>query len=84
MLRAVGNPVAVNPDVSLFRAAKARRWPVEDWSRTQGTPGSWCPRGSPLMLALELYRSVPGTSRPGPSATGCPACWPVRSRRSGW
>ena len=61
MLRAVGNPVAVNPDVALFRAAEARRWPVEDWARTAGTPADPGPRaGRPerLMLALELYRSV--------------------------
>jgi HAD superfamily hydrolase (TIGR01490 family) len=33
LLRAVGNPVAVNPDVSLFRVARRRRWPIEDWKR---------------------------------------------------
>jgi alcohol-forming fatty acyl-CoA reductase len=38
LLRAVGHPVAVNPDVALFRVAKARRWPVEDWRRATGTP----------------------------------------------
>jgi HAD superfamily hydrolase (TIGR01490 family) len=38
LLRAVGNPVAVNPDVALFRVARARRWPVEDWRRSRGTP----------------------------------------------
>jgi alcohol-forming fatty acyl-CoA reductase len=38
LLRAVGNPVAVNPDVALFRVARKRRWPVEDWSRAGGTP----------------------------------------------
>jgi HAD superfamily hydrolase (TIGR01490 family) len=46
MLRAVGNPVAVNPDVSLLRAAKARRWPVEDWARTRGTPRILVPEGA--------------------------------------
>jgi fatty acyl-CoA reductase len=34
----VGNPVAVNPDVALFRVARKRRWPVEDWRRVGGTP----------------------------------------------
>ena len=34
MLRAVGKPTAVSPDVPLYRAARAARWPVETW----GTP----------------------------------------------
>lgn len=38
MLRAVGNPVAVNPDVDLFRVARRRRWPIEEWRRSGGTP----------------------------------------------
>ena len=38
LLRAVGNPVAVNPDVALFRVAKKRRWPVEEWRHSNGTP----------------------------------------------
>lgn len=32
MLRAVGRPTAVSPDVPLYRAARAARWPVETWS----------------------------------------------------
>ncbi|MHB2023215.1 MAG: HAD-IB family hydrolase [Mycobacteriales bacterium] len=31
MLRTVGNPVVVNPDVALYRAARLSRWPVESW-----------------------------------------------------
>lgn len=31
LLRVVGNPVPVNPDVALFRLAKRRRWPIEQW-----------------------------------------------------
>jgi alcohol-forming fatty acyl-CoA reductase len=38
LLRAVGNPVAVNPDVALFRVAKKHRWPVEEWHASKGTP----------------------------------------------
>ncbi len=38
LLKAVGHPVAVNPDVALYRLARARRWPVEDWRRAGGTP----------------------------------------------
>ena len=32
LLAAVGNPVAVRPDISLFRHAKKNRWPVVDWA----------------------------------------------------
>ncbi len=31
LLRAVGNPVAVDPDVRLSRVARRHRWPVEAW-----------------------------------------------------
>jgi alcohol-forming fatty acyl-CoA reductase len=47
LLRAVGNPVAVNPDVALFRVARARRWPVEDWPRARGTPRVLIPEPVP-------------------------------------
>ncbi len=40
MLRAVGNPTAVSPDVSLYRAARATRWPIETW-RTPGATSRW-------------------------------------------
>ncbi|MHB1064389.1 MAG: HAD-IB family hydrolase [Georgenia sp.] len=33
-LEVVGNPSAVNPDSSLYRYAKARRWPVLSWTST--------------------------------------------------
>ncbi|TRW45369.1 HAD-IB family hydrolase [Georgenia yuyongxinii] len=33
-LEVVGNPHAVNPDASLYRYAKARRWPVLSWTTT--------------------------------------------------
>jgi alcohol-forming fatty acyl-CoA reductase len=38
LLRAVGNPVAVSPDSSLYRYARRRRWPIEDWGMTKGMP----------------------------------------------
>jgi fatty acyl-CoA reductase len=38
MLRAVGHPVAVNPDLALTRAARRGRWPVEDWRDGMPTP----------------------------------------------
>jgi len=31
LLRAVGRPVAVSPDVHLWREARRGRWPVEEW-----------------------------------------------------
>ena len=31
LLRAVGRPVAVSPDVHLWREARKGRWPVEEW-----------------------------------------------------
>jgi hypothetical protein len=43
----VGNPVAVNPDVSLFRVARSRRWPIEDWGRVRGTPRVLLPEPVP-------------------------------------
>ena len=47
LLRAVGNPVAVNPDVALFRVARDLRWPVQDWRRTNGTPRVLVPEARP-------------------------------------
>ncbi|WP_007518776.1 HAD-IB family hydrolase [Pseudofrankia saprophytica] len=43
MLRAVGNPVAVNPDLALFRLAKANGWAVEEWPSTPGEPRAVVP-----------------------------------------
>ncbi|HEX2029127.1 MAG TPA: HAD-IB family hydrolase [Nitriliruptorales bacterium] len=31
LLEAVGHPVVVNPDVALFRTARRRRWPIQQW-----------------------------------------------------
>jgi fatty acyl-CoA reductase len=36
MLRAVGVPVAVNPDAALAQVARRERWPVVHWSSTPG------------------------------------------------
>jgi fatty acyl-CoA reductase len=47
LLRAVGNPVAVNPDVALYRVARKRRWPIEDWRRSRGTPRVLIPEAMP-------------------------------------
>ena len=37
LLRAVGKPVVVNPDATALRAARAAKWPVQDW-RSGGRP----------------------------------------------
>ena len=37
LLKTVGNPTAVSPDVPLFRAARAARWPVTDWAASSAT-----------------------------------------------
>jgi HAD superfamily hydrolase (TIGR01490 family) len=38
LLETVGNPVAVNPDISLTRVARKRRWPIEEWHAGKGAP----------------------------------------------
>jgi alcohol-forming fatty acyl-CoA reductase len=37
LLQAVGNPVAVRPDVPLLRHARKGRWPVVDWASSTGS-----------------------------------------------
>ncbi len=34
MLQAVGEPVAINPDVRLLRTARSRGWRIHDWAST--------------------------------------------------
>jgi alcohol-forming fatty acyl-CoA reductase len=46
LLATVGNPVAVNPDTALFRAARRRRWPVEEWATAPGAPRLPLPAGA--------------------------------------
>jgi HAD superfamily hydrolase (TIGR01490 family) len=38
LLRAVGNPVVVSPDSALYRHARRRRWPIEEWGMSKGMP----------------------------------------------
>jgi HAD superfamily hydrolase (TIGR01490 family) len=45
MLRTVGRPVVVNPEIGLFRLASRRRWPVEEWHAPGGAGPLW-PRGA--------------------------------------
>jgi phosphoserine phosphatase len=44
MLEAVGNPVVVNPDGRLQKAAKERGWQIKNWSKNGAT---WSAPGSP-------------------------------------
>jgi alcohol-forming fatty acyl-CoA reductase len=46
LLAATGNPVAVNPDVALYRVARRRGWPVEEWPQVEGTPRVLLPAGA--------------------------------------
>ncbi|HVU74045.1 MAG TPA: HAD-IB family hydrolase [Mycobacteriales bacterium] len=43
MLRAVGHPVAVNPDADLLRIAKRGSWPVETWPVSKAIPAIQLP-----------------------------------------
>jgi HAD superfamily hydrolase (TIGR01490 family) len=38
LLDTVGHPVAVRPDVPLFRHARRRHWPIVDWASPSATP----------------------------------------------
>jgi fatty acyl-CoA reductase len=46
LLQAVGHPVAVRPDVPLFRHARRHRWTVVDWSSPGATARPLNPAGS--------------------------------------
>lgn len=47
LLAAVGNPVAVRPDVPLFRHARRHRWTVVDWASPSPSVRSLNPAGGP-------------------------------------
>ena len=47
LLDAVGHPVAVRPDVSLYRHAKRQRWTVVDWASPSPSVRSLNPAGGP-------------------------------------
>jgi len=46
LLQTVGNPVAVRPDVALYRHAKKNRWPIVDWASSSATTRSLNPAGA--------------------------------------
>lgn len=45
LLQAVGNPVAVRPDTTLFRHARKNRWPIVDWSSSPASTRQLVPVG---------------------------------------
>jgi alcohol-forming fatty acyl-CoA reductase len=45
LLEAVGRPVAVRPDVPLFRHARKNRWTIVDWASSTSTTRSLNPAG---------------------------------------
>jgi alcohol-forming fatty acyl-CoA reductase len=45
LLAAVGNPVAVRPDVSLFRHARKQHWPIVDWASPPASTRTLNPAG---------------------------------------
>jgi phosphoserine phosphatase len=45
MLAAVGNPVAVQPDITLYRHAKKSHWPIVDWSSPGAVGRTLAPTG---------------------------------------
>jgi fatty acyl-CoA reductase len=46
MLSAVGRPVAVRPDVTLYRHARRHRWEIVDWASPDATGRTLNPAGS--------------------------------------
>jgi HAD superfamily hydrolase (TIGR01490 family) len=46
LLQAVGNPVAVRPDVQLQKHAKKNRWPIVDWASPESASRSLAPTRS--------------------------------------
>ncbi|GAB3196975.1 HAD-IB family hydrolase [Nocardioides hungaricus] len=47
LLEAVGRPVAVRPDVSLYRHARRHRWTIVDWASSTSNTRSLNPAGGP-------------------------------------
>ena len=53
LLRAVGNPVAVSPDSSLYRFARRRRWPIENLGHEQGDASRALPEAGGEMRTTD-------------------------------
>ena len=76
MLRAVGNPVVVNPDLALHRHALAAGWPIEEWPSTPGELRTVVPARAERALsgvqtcALPISSGAGVLTRPGAGAGG--------------
>ena len=82
LLEAVGRPVAVRPDVPLFRHARKARWTIVDWQSSSSNTRTLNPAGGcPMMLALEMFRSR-AADRGRPGGRRADARHPVRVRRA--
>lgn len=57
MLRAVGNPVAVNPDKELIRTARAEKWPIVEFTHPM-PPSERVARRMRLATALTAMNAV--------------------------
>ena len=86
LLAAVGNPVAVRPDVALFRHARRLRWNIVDWPSSPSTARTLNPAGDrAMMLALEMYRSLPRhVAGKADRRPGARHALPGTPRRCGW
>ncbi len=62
MLRAVGHPVVVNPDLQLARVARREKWPTVSWPLTPGVERvALAGTGAASALAHATDRSLEGT-----------------------
>jgi HAD superfamily hydrolase (TIGR01490 family) len=62
MLRAVGHPVVVNPDLQLARIARREKWPTVSWPLTPGVERvAVAGTGAASALAHATDRSLEGT-----------------------
>jgi HAD superfamily hydrolase (TIGR01490 family) len=85
LLRSVGNPVAVNPDVALHQVARGAGWPIEEWSVAAGESrlvvASRVERG--WQAAAARARSASGVLPRPRSAVGAAGAVVAGGRRSG-
>ncbi|EIV92201.1 SDR family oxidoreductase [Frankia sp. QA3] len=79
LLRAVGNPVAVNPDVALHQVARGAGWPIEEWAAAAGEArlvvGSRVERGWQAAAARARAAGVAGAGGAGGAGGGVGGGW---------
>ncbi len=86
LLEAVGRPVAVRPDVPLFRHARTARWTIVDWAELELHHAHPQPRRGHRddARAGDVPVGAAHRGRARRSAVGCPASCPGSPRRCGW